>query len=103
MKEKLAGTFSGGFDAEMQEFLEWYLTERSVGTWTRDLYNTYVDWHNEMATGEGLMKEKVFSMKLGKAIKLCVDKGFKVAMRKRKNDKGMSLNYLFVGEEAEEK
>lgn len=103
MKEKLAGTFSGGFDAEMQEFIEWYLTERSVGTWTRDLYNTYVDWHNEMATGEGLMKEKVFSMKLGKAIKLCVDKGFKVAMRKRKNDKGMSLNYLFVGEEAEEK
>ena len=103
MREKLAGTFSGGFDAEIQEFLEWYLTERNVGIWTRDLYDTYVDWHNEMATGEGLMKEKVFSMKLGKAIRICTDKGFKVAMRKKLNDKRMSLNYLFVGEEAEDK
>jgi hypothetical protein len=55
-----------------------------------------------MATGEGLMKEKVFSMKLGKAIRICTDKGFKVAMRKKLNDKRMSLNYLFVGEDAEE-
>lgn len=103
MKEKFEDTFSGGFDAEIKEFLEWYLTEHGRGIWTKELYDLYVDWHNEMATGEGLMKEKVFSMKLGKAIKICVDKGFKVAMRKRLNDKRMSLNYLFVGEEAEEK
>lgn len=103
MTEKFEGTFSGGFESEIQEFLDWYLTERGKGIWTRDLYNEYVEWHNEMATGESLMKEKVFSMKLGKAIRTAVDKGFKVSMRKRKNDKGMSLNYLFVGEDAEEK
>lgn len=103
MKEKLAGTFSGGFDAEIQEFLEWYITEHGRGIWTKELYLTYLDWHNEMATGETSMKEKAFSMKLGKAVRNCVDKGYKVAMRKRLNDKRMSLNYLFVGDEAEEK
>ena len=103
MKEKFEGTFSGGFDAEIQEFLEWYLTEHNKGIWTKELYLTYIDWHNEMATGEQSMKEKAFSMKLGKAVRTCIDKGYKVAMRKRLNDKRMSLNYLFVGEEAEEK
>lgn len=102
MKEKFEGTFSGGFDAEIREFLEWYLTEHKKGIWTKELYDLYTDWHNEMATGELLMKQKVFSMKLGGAIKTCTDKGHKVDMRKRRNDKGMSLNYLYVGEEAEE-
>ena len=99
MKDKLEGTFAGGYDAEMLDFLEWYLTERGKSIWTRDLFNEYTMWHEEADTVDVAMKEKAFSMKLGKAIKTCVDKGFKLEMKKRKNDKGMSLNYLFIGED----
>lgn len=98
MKDKFEGTFSGGFDAEMFEFLDWYITERGKSIWTRDLYTEYVEWHNEASTGEMLMKEKAFAMKLGTGIKKCIEKGYKLEMKKRKNDKGMSLNYLFIGE-----
>ena len=98
MKEKLEGVFSGGFDAEIDEFLEWYITERKENIWTKDLYNEYMDWHNEMATGETMMKEKAFSMKLGKSIKAMQDKGYKVEMKKALNDKRMSLNKLFINE-----
>ena len=99
MKEKMEGTFSGGFDAELEEFLEWYIKERGDSIWTKDLYNEYIEWHNEMATGEMLMKEKAFSMKLGKAIGTMKDKGYKLDMRKALNDKRMSLNKLFIGED----
>lgn len=99
MKERMGEVFAGGFDAEIVEFLEWYLKERAVSIWTKELYTEYVDWHNEMATGEGLMKEKAFSMKLGKTVKLMQDKGYKVEMRKALNDKRMSMNKLFVGDE----
>ena len=99
MKDKLEGTFAGGYDAEMLDFLEWYLTERGKSIWTRDLFNEYTMWHEEADTVDVAMKEKAFSMKLGKAIKTCIDKGFKLEMKKRKNDKGMSLNYLFIGED----
>ena len=98
MTEKLEGTFAGGFDAELEEFLEWYVTERKENIWTKDLYLEYQDWHNEMATGEMLMKEKAFSMKLGKTITKLNEKGHKLEMRKTKNDKGMSLNKLFIEE-----
>lgn len=98
MTEKLEGTFAGGFDAELEEFLEWYVTERKENIWTKDLYLEYQDWHNEMATGEMLMKEKTFSMKLGKTITKLNEKGYKLEMRKTKNDKGMSLNKLFIEE-----
>lgn len=101
MKDKLEGTFAGGYDAEMLDFLEWYLTERGKSIWTRDLFNEYTMWHEEADTVDVAMKEKAFSMKLGKAIKTCIDKGFKIEMKKRKNDKGMSLNYLFIGEDCE--
>lgn len=100
MKEKLSGTFAGGFDAEQEEFLRWYLEERKEEIWTRDLYLEYTDWHNEMATGDMLMKEKSFSMKLGKTVQKLQDEGYKVAMRKTLNDKRMSLNKLFVGDKA---
>lgn len=102
MKSKLEGTFAGGYDAEMLEFLEWYLTERGKSIWTRDLFNEYTIWHEEADTVDVAMKEKAFSMKLGKAIKTCVEKGFKVEMKKRKNDKGMSLNYLFIEEDCDD-
>ena len=101
MKDKLEGTFAGGYDAEMLEFLEWYLTERGKSIWTRDLFSEYTMWHEEADTVDVAMKEKAFSMKLGKAIKTCIDKGFKLEMKKRKNDKGMSLNYLFIGDDCE--
>lgn len=97
MKEKLEGTFSGGFDAEIEEFLEWYITERKEDIWTKELYFEYQDWHNEMATGELEMKEKAFSMKLGKTISKLNEKGYACEMRKAKNEKGMSLNKLFIG------
>ena len=96
MKEKLDGVFSGGFEAELAEFLEWYITERKEDIWTKDLYSEYMDWHTEMATGETMMKEKAFSMKLGKAIKIMQDKGYNVEMKKALNDKRMSLNKLFI-------
>lgn len=98
MKEKLDGVFSGGFEMEMAEFLEWYITERGQSIWTKDLYSEYMDWHNEMATGEAMMKEKAFSMKLGRGIRAMQDKGYKVEMRKALNDKRMSLNKLFINE-----
>ena len=102
MKEKLKDTFSGGFDAEIREFLEWYIVERKENIWTKDLYLEYEDWHNEMATGDMLMKEKAFSMKLGKAVDAMKDKGYKVLIKKAKNDKGMSLNKLFIEIEVED-
>ena len=99
MKEKLADTFSGGFDAEINEFLEWYVTERKESIWTKDLYLEYQEWHTEMATGDMLMPEKAFSMRLGKAVLAMSDKGHKVEMKKIRNDKGMSLNKLVIGGE----
>ena len=98
MKERMEDTFSGGFDAEIVEFVEWYVKERGVSIWTKDLFGEYVEWHNEMATGEMQMKEKTFSMKLGKAVRTIQDKGYKVEMRKAMNDKRMSLNKLFINE-----
>lgn len=99
MKERLEGTFSGGFDAELEDFLEWYVTERKDNIWTKELYLEYQDWHNEMATGEMMMKEKAFSMKLGKTIDKLKDKGYKISMKKTLNEKRMSLNKLFIGDE----
>ena len=101
MTEKFEDTFSGGFDAELEEFLEWYATEKKESIWTKELYSEYQEWHNEMATGEMLMKEKAFSMRLGKAIDKLTKKGLKLSMRKVLNDKRMSLNKLFIGEDAE--
>lgn len=101
MKERMGEVFAGGFDAEINEFLEWYLTEKKLSIWTKDLYTEYIDWHNEMSTGEMLMKEKAFSMKLGKTVRLMQDKGFKVEMKKVKNDKNMVLNKLIIGETTE--
>ena len=103
MKERMDATFSGGFDAEIIEFLEWYIKERSVSIWTKELYTCYQEWHEEMATGEMQMKEKAFSMKLGMAIRAMLDKGYKVEMRKVKNEKGMTLNKLFIGDDVDEK
>ena len=96
MKERMEGTFSGGFDAEIIEFMEWYITERKESIWTKELYTEYQDWHNEMATGEMQMREKSFSMKLGMAIRAMQDKGYKVEMKKMKNEKGMTLNKLLI-------
>ena len=101
MKEKLDGTFSGGFDAEILEFLEWYITERGKSIWTKDLYIEYQDWHTEMATGETLMREKAFSMKLGRAVASMQDKGYKLLMKKKRNDKSMTLNKLFIGDDVD--
>ena len=102
MKEKFEEIFSGGFDAELAEFLEWYVSERGISIWTRDLYSEYTDWHNEASTGDRQMSEKAFSRNLNKAIKVCVDKGYKIIMKKALNDKRMSLNKLFIGKDAEE-
>lgn len=96
MKEKLEGTFAGGFDAELEEFLEWYVVERKEDIWTRELFTEYQDWHNEMATGEQAMKEKAFSMKLGKTIIKLNERGYVLEMKKQKNEKGMSLNKLLI-------
>ena len=96
MREKLEGTFSGGFDAEIQDFLEWYITERKASIWTKELYAEYMDWHNEIASGEMLMKEKAFSMKLGKAVGVMKEKGYKVEMKKTRNEKGITVNKLFI-------
>jgi hypothetical protein len=49
-----------------------------------------------MATGEMMMMEKAFSMKLGKAIRDMKDKGYKIEMKKARNDKGMTLNKVFI-------
>ena len=45
------------------------------------------------------MSERAFSRNLSKAIRICADKGYKVEMRKTLNDKRMSLNKLFIGDE----
>ena len=45
------------------------------------------------------MKPKAFSMNLGKAIAKCKEKGYIKKKKKRKNDKGMSLNYLYIGDD----
>lgn len=96
MTERLEGTFAGGFDAEMEEFLEWYVTEKKEDIWTKELYLEYIDWHTEMATGEPLMKEKNFSMKLGKTIAKLNGNGHMLELKKTRNDKGMVLNKLFI-------
>ena len=96
MKEKLDGVFSGGFEAELADFLEWYIIERKKNIWTKELYSEYMDWHDEMATGELMMKEKAFSMKLGKTVKAMQDKGYDIIMKKALNEKRMSLNKIFI-------
>lgn len=101
MKEKLEGVFSGGFDAEILEFLEWYITERKVDIWTKELYGEYIEWHNEMSTGEKSMAEKAFAMRLGRAVGVMNEKGYKVEMRKTRNEKGMTLNKLFISDVSE--
>ena len=101
MKEKMEGTFAGGFDVELTGFLEWYITERKESIWTKDLFLEYQDWHTEMATGEVMMNERAFARNLNKAIVAMQDKGYKIIMKKKKNDKGMSLNKILIGDEAE--
>ena len=100
MKERMEGVFSGGFEAEITEFLEWYITERKESIWTKELYGEYVDWHNEMATGDNLMNERAFARNLTKAINAMLDKGYKVKLKKTRNEKGMTLNKLFIEEDA---
>ena len=100
MKERMDVVFSGGFDAECTEFLEWYIKEREESIWTKELYAEYQDWHNEMATGDTMMNERAFARNLTKAINNMLDKGYKVKMKKARNEKGMTLNRLFIGEEA---
>ena len=96
----MEGVFSGGFEAELTEFLEWYITERNVSIWTKELYAEYIDWHTEMATGEMQMNERAFARNLTKAINVMLDKGYKIKMKKTRNEKGMTLNKLFIGEDA---
>ena len=100
MKERMDIVFSGGFDAECVEFLEWYIKERKESIWTKELYIEYQDWHTEMATGDTMMNERAFARNLTKAINAMLDKGYKAKMKKTRNDKGMTLNRLFIGEEA---
>ena len=100
MKERMEGVFSGGFEAELTEFLEWYITERKESIWTKELYGEYIDWHNEMATGDNLMNERAFARNLTKSINAMLDKGYKVKLKKTRNEKGMTLNKLFIGEDA---
>ena len=102
MKERMDIVFSGGFDAECVEFLEWYIKERKESIWTKELYIEYQDWHTEMATGDTMMNERAFARNLTKAINAMLDKGYKVKMKKTRNDKGMTLNKLFIGEDADE-
>ena len=99
MKERMDIVFSGGFDAECVEFLEWYIKERKESIWTKELYIEYQDWHTEMATGDTMMNERAFARNLTKAINAMLDKGYKVKMKKTRNDKGMTLNRLFIGED----
>ena len=97
MKEKFESTFSGGFDAELEDFLEWYVVTKHTDTWTKDLYLEYLNWHNEMATGEQAMPARSFSMRLTKSIDKLNTKGYKLEMRKALNDDRMSLNKIFIG------
>lgn len=97
MKERMDLVFSGGFDKKCVEFLEWYITERKEDIWTKELYLEYQDWHEEMATGDVMMSERAFARNLTKAINTLNEKGYKVEMKKTRNEKGMTLNKLFVG------
>lgn len=101
MKERIEATFTGGFEYEMKEFLNWYITERGESIWTKELYNEYQEWHNEMATGETMMTERAFARNLNKGVQTMQDKGHKIIMKKTKNDKGMSLNKIFIGDDVE--
>lgn len=100
MKERMEGVFSGGFEAESAEFLEWYIKERKNSIWTKDLYTEYMDWHTEMATGDTMMTERSFARNLSKAITVMLNKGYKIKMKKARNEKGMTLNKIFIGEDA---
>lgn len=101
MKERLDGTFSGGFDSELVSFLDWYVNERKTSIWTKELYAEYQDWHTEMGTGEIMMNERAFARNLNKAIGSMQDKGYKIKMKKTLNDKRMSLNKLFIGDDVD--
>ena len=97
MKERFEGIFAGGFDAEILDFLEWYIKGHpKESAWIKDLYDEYLSWHNEMATGDVAMKEKVFSLKIGKAIRTLQSEGYKVSMEKTLNDKKMTLNKIYI-------
>lgn len=100
MKACMDGAFSGGFDVECSEFLEWYIKECEKSIWTKELYIQYQDWHTEMATGDLMMNEKTFARNLTKAIDNMLKKGYKLKLKKAKNDKGMVLNKLFIGKDA---
>ena len=100
MKDKIDSTFSGGFDSEMKEFLRWYITERGDSIWTKELFSEYQEWHNEMATGELMMNERTFARNLTKGIQAMQTEGYKALLKKQKNEKGMSLNKLLLGEDA---
>ena len=99
MKACMDGAFSGGFDTECSEFLEWYIKECEKSIWTKELYIQYQDWHTEMATGDLMMNEKTFARNLAKAIDNMLKKGYKLKLKKAKNDKGMVLNKLFIGKD----
>ena len=101
MKERMDMTFAGGFETELTNFLEWYVSERGESIWTKELYLEYQDWHNEMATGESLMNDRTFARNLNRGIQHLQDKGFKLLMKKKRNDKGMSLNRVFIGDDVE--
>lgn len=96
MRERMALVFSGGFDTECVEFLEWYVTERKESIWTKELYLEYQDWHLEMATGDIMMNERAFARNLTKAINTLIDKGYKLELKKTKNERGMVLNKLYI-------
>lgn len=102
MKDRIDGIFSGGFECEMRDFLQWYITERGESIWVKEIYTEYQDWHNEMATGETMMNERAFARNLTKGLQSMEDLGFKVLMKKIRNDKGMSLNKIFIGDDVEE-
>ena len=99
MKACMDGAFSGGFDTECSEFLEWYIKECEKSIWTKELYIQYQDWHTEMATGDLMMNEKTFARNLAKAIDNMLKNGYKLKLKKAKNDKGMVLNKLFIGKD----
>lgn len=97
MKEKLDDTFAGGFDAEMDEFIRWYVEECSQSIWLRDLYSEYQDWHEETTAGEPAMRERAFMMRVNKAVDNLVEKcGYPVSVKKERNDKGIMLNKLII-------
>lgn len=97
MVNYIEGAFAGGHDAEAKDFLEWYVTERGEDIWLKDLYLEYQSWHNEAATGEAMMRERIFSVKIGKAMKYINEqKKYLLVFKKVKNDKGITLNKLII-------